>query len=546
VGFAGALVVAGFREAMHFFELLLMGQRDDFVKVATEMHPLRRLLTPVVGGCLAGLVLQYGMQLLRNHRSTTDYMEAFIVGDGHISVRASMIKSLSSLFSICSGGSMGREGAMVQLSAMVGSKLCRVMDFPTLERRTLVACGAAAGLASAYNAPLAATLFVSEIVVGSIAFEIVGPIIVSAVVANATMHDLLGYSPLFDIPDFGLASSWELLSYLFLGLLVGRMAPLYLTLLRRSSLAFARLPWPIFVRFLLGGLGLGVISVISPLVWGNGHSVVDSILTDPWTLKALLSVLVLKVLATAMTVGSGAVGGVFTPTLLVGAATGAIWGKQIHQFLPHLIGPAAAYAVVGMGAFLAATTRAPMMAIILLFEMTRDYDLVLPLMTACMAANYVALPYGTSMYAEALKRERAGDQADFSLLGRLVPGPVLTVREEDDLEILNQKFMLSPYNHVQVVDREGRWVGVLGRKAFLAAAPEATAGQLIHPGSRNLESTMSLQEALHAASEIPSELMPVVEPDSAKFLGTVAKSDLLTHLERSLNAISCEHAKPRS
>ena len=534
VGFFSAVVVAAFRECMVGFEMALMGASQDFVLVAEEMDPWQRVFTPVLGALLAGLTLQYGMRLVKGSRAPTDYMEAFNVGDGHISIKASLIKSTCSLFSICSGGSMGREGAMVQLSAMVGSTVCRILQFPASQRRILVACGAAGGLASAYNAPLAATVFVAEIVVGSISFSIVAPIIVSAVIADATMHDLLGFKPIFSIPDFSLVSGPELFLYLLVGAVAGRMAPLYLTLLKTASTTFAKLPGPVFLRFTLGGLGLGLISLLSPKVWGNGHSVVDSIFNDPWTWQALAALFVLKILATASTVGSGAVGGVFTPTCMIGATLGGVLGAFFHHLAPLYTGPVAAYALVGMGAFLAATTRAPLMAILMLFEMTRDYDMMLPLMIACMAANYIALPYGATMYTEALKREHQGDTSgEFSVLGSLVPGPPLAVKHSDDLDTVRHHLMLTPYNHLHVVDDHGRWLGVLRREAANAADQQACAADLLQQRQQSLHAGMTLQEALHAASQIPSELLPVVEKETSRFLGTVSKSELLNYLERA-------------
>lgn len=534
IGFLGAVVVAGFRETLGFLELLLTGHgnEEELSRVAGELSPVRRLLTPALGGLLAGLVMQYGARLTRHHRSTTDYMEAFIVGDGHIGGRASLVKSVSSLFSICSGGSMGREGAMVQLSAMVGSKLSRLFDFPAPTRRVLVACGAAAGLASAYNAPLAATVFVAEIVAGSIEFEIVAPIVVSAVLANATTQDLLGYHLVFRMPQVSLVSHWELWLYLLLGVAAGYAAPLYLYLLKSSSRAFSRLPLPIAGRFCLGGLALGVITEISPLVWGNGHGVVSSILNEPWTVQALLGLMLLKVAATSMTIGSGAVGGVFTPTLLVGAAMGGALGVEAHRMFPELAGPQAAYAVVGMGALLAATTRAPMMAILMLFEMTQEYSMILPLMLACIAANYVAVPFRVSMYGEALKRTKGEPAEGFSLLGQLIPSN-LTVSADETVGAIKGKMMMTPYNHLHVVDEAGRWLGVVGRDTLREAVHESRAHQLIHPDSHYLESGMSLEEAVQTAIHIPSEMMPVVESGSRRFLGTMAKSDLLLHLQKA-------------
>lgn len=533
IGFLGALVTIGFREAVHLVEFALTGATGDLVEVAEGLSSWHRLATPILGGLIAGVILQHGMRLAKGRRRTTDYMEAVTVGDGFISIRASLVKSSSSLFSIGSGGSIGREGAMVQLAAMLGSTLCRILKFPTPQRRTMVACGAAAGIASAYNAPLAATVFVAEIVVGSIEFEVIAPIIVSAVIANATVHGLLGYEPMFQIPHITPVGHWELPFYLLLGILAGRLAPAYLWLLNKVGSGFQKMMVPNFVRLGLGGLGVGLISVISPQVWGNGESVVNSILQDPWPVTTLLALLLLKVAATALTVGSGAVGGVFTPTLFVGAVFGSLLGTFLHQWTPELVGPITAYVVVGMGAFLSATTRAPLMAILMVFEMTRQYEIVLPLMLASISANFLALPYGVSMYADSLKRTPKSLPADLTLLPILTPEVSESLPAEASLEMVKQKLAETPFNHIHVLDENKRWLGIIVRKTLSTAPANATARDLVLDGGRYLLSSMSVTDAVKVASEISSELLPVLEPSTHRFLGTVSQSDLIAALNNT-------------
>ncbi len=371
--------------------------------MALGLAPWQRLLLPLVGGLLAGLILEQIGARLRG-RKTTNYMEAVAVGDGWISVRQSLVRSASSLVTVASGGSIGREGAMVQLSAMVASTIGRVARLPRDRLRLLVAAGAAAGLAAAYNAPIAATLFVAEIVLGSIAIQHIGPLIVAAVIANVTVHDVMGYAPVYEIPTFSLVSDWELGLYLLLGIFAGHTGPLFLGLLKQTHRAFARLRMPLAGRMALGGLIVGAISLYEPAVWGNGYSVVNTVLHEPWAWQALLTVMVLKMIATAATHGSGAVGGVFTPTLFVGALLGVLFGTAVHALMPVGTGPPSAYAVVGMGAMLAATTQAPLMSIMMVFEMTMDYKIVLPLMLAVVTAHYTVLRYVDvgPMYAESL------------------------------------------------------------------------------------------------------------------------------------------------
>ncbi len=410
VGLLGALVTVLFRDGIHGLEWLLVGHSGSLVMMALGLSPWPRLLLPAVGGLVAGLILEQIGARLRG-RKTTDYMEAVAVGDGWISIRQSLVKSASSMVTVASGGSIGREGAMVQLAAMVASTIGRVTRFPRDRLRLLVAAGAAAGLAAAYNAPIAATLFVAEIVLGSIAIQHIGPLIVAAVIANVTVHDIMGYAPIYEIPAFKLVSDWELGLYLVLGIAAGHTAPIFLGLLTYSHRAFARLPLSLAGRMALGGLIVGAISMYEPAVWGNGYSVVNTVLHEPWGWQALLTVMALKMLATAATHGSGAVGGAFTPTLFVGALLGVLFGAVVHAVLPVVTGSPIAYAVVGMGAMLAATTQATLMPIMMVFEMTMDYEIVLPLMLAVVTAHYTVLRYVdvAPMYVESLLPRETDD-----------------------------------------------------------------------------------------------------------------------------------------
>lgn len=531
VGFGAALVTVGFREAVHAVEYLVTGHSGSFVDAASALPPWRRMLTPALGALLAGLILQYGMSFTTGRRGRTNYMEAVILGDGFISVRGSLVKSLSSLTSISSGGSIGREGAMVQLSAMLGSTLCRILRFPAPQRRIMVACGAAAGIASAYNAPLAGAVFVAEIVIGGIEFDTTAPLIVSAVIANATVHGLLDYAPVYQIPPMRMESSWEFFFFVILGMIAGRLAPIYLWLLQGSSKVFRKLRIPLSLKLLIGGLGLGCISIVTPQVWGNGYSVVNSILHDPWTVSMLLVILILKVAATALTVGSGAVGGVFTPTLFVGATLGSLVGHLFLTAVPELTGSTQVYAVVGMGAFLSATTQAPLMGVLMVFELTRQYDIVLPLMLASITASYLALPYGRAMYGTSFKKETEGKVSPLSVLAHDFPQ---AIEEEASLEAVRERFQEVPSNYLSVVDSEERWLGVIGRKDVAGELGDGiVARDLVRPAKHYLESKMTLERAVEAASEIPSELMPLLDSKNSKFLGTVAKSELLAVVSRS-------------
>ena len=236
---------------------------------------------------------------------------------------------------------------------------------------------------------------------------LLGPLVVASVIANIVIRQFLGYEAVYQMPRFDFVSGWEVFFYVGLGVLAGMLAPLFLRLLDTAKERFGALPVPLFLRLALGGLVVGVLSLQVPQVWGNGYSVVNSILHTQWAWQALAMVLVFKVLATASSAGSGAVGGVFTPTLFVGAALGSLYGLTMNALAPATASVASSYAVVGMGAFLAATTYAPLMSILMIFEMTLSYEVMLPLMLACISGFVIAQRIRpASVYAKSLASNR--------------------------------------------------------------------------------------------------------------------------------------------
>lgn len=279
-GMLGALATELFRLALHFTDVKLLGQGRGMVALARSLPPWARITMPACGGLIAGLLLLLARRAVVQ-KETSDYMEAIVLGDGRIPVAQTLMRSASSLISIASGGSIGREGSMVQLSALSTSLLGRFFKFPGERLRLLVACGAAAGLTAAYNAPIAGAFFVAEIVLGSIAMESVGPIIVAAVASNIVMRALPGYQPVYEMPPFPAVAGVEVLLFALLGVLLGGVAALFLHGLAVSRKAFSSLPIPLPFRLALGGLAVGLISVPIPEVWGNGYSVVKATLNKP-------------------------------------------------------------------------------------------------------------------------------------------------------------------------------------------------------------------------------------------------------------------------
>jgi CIC family chloride channel protein len=548
IGFCGALTSIVFRVATDLLRgLFISNTSGGVVESFAHLSPWLRLIIPAIGGLIAGAIIQLGVKW-KSSVSTTDYMEAVVLGDGKISARRSLVKCLSSLFTIASGGSIGREGPLVQLASLVASLAGRWRHWSTPRLRLLVGCGAAAGIASAYNAPIAGALFVAEIVLGSVAMEIFGPLVFSSVVATLTVRGFLGGDPLYEIPSFRLNTNSEIIPYLLLGVVAGLIAPWFIRLLRESERLAARIKAPVYVKMCVGGLIVGALAIVHPEVCGNGYSAVNAVLRGKWLWDTLAVILIFKVLATSATFGSGAVGGVFTPTLFVGAGLGFLFGDGLSYLPGHFVQNPSSFALVGMGAFLAAATHAPIMAIIMIFELTLDYQIILPLMLACVVAYYTSSSFERrSIYSEALRRKGAGDyrrQLAELHVRDLVKSDPLTISPRARFAEIGEKFVATRFNYLYVTEKN-HFLGAVSLhdiKSYLNAPELAAlviAGDILRDHFPVIPAHASLTEALERFSRHDSERLPVVNnARDGTLIGSISKTDIILALAGSKTSVS--------
>ncbi len=536
-GVVGASATIAFREGINGLQWLMVGKTVSLVDMARGLDWPLRIAIPTLGGVVAGLLLAWARRT-DTGETKPDYMEAIAIGDGRIPVRQSLLRSLSSMCTIASGGSIGREGSMIQLAALCSSLTGQWLRFDPARLRLLVACGAAAGITSAYNAPIAGAVFVTEIVLGSIAMQSFGPILVASVTANIMMRELAGYAPPYEMPVFPAVSGAEVILFIGLGILAGALAPRLLQLLDLSRRLFGRSKLPLPLRLGVGGLLVGLMSLLMPEIWGNGYEVVNALLHNPWPWTMLLAVLALKVAATAMTVGSGAIGGIFTPTLFFGAVVGCLFGQLAQALWPGATSAPFAYAIVGMGAFLAAATSAPLMAILMIFEMTLSYQVMLPLILCCVVAYFVARSVDEqSMYEITIRRNRA-EQERLRLkairLGELIQPAVTVMPLDASIASLMQVFVEHPVKYIYIVDAAQRYCGVVALKDISHdlltghGQPDKTAADFVCQDIRPLTPDMSLGNALEHFMTHQGERLPVVRADDDPvLLGAVHKTSLL-------------------
>ncbi|MCI2809298.1 ClcB-like voltage-gated chloride channel protein [Eoetvoesiella caeni] len=549
VGVLGALATVLFHEGIYLLQRLFTGSQGSIVGVMQALPWYGRVVFPMLGGVAAGMLLAWAARIKAS--SNSDYMEAVAIGDGRLSIRQGLLRSLSSLSSVASGGSIGREGAMVHLSSLSASAIGRFASFDTSRLRLLVACGAAAGVAAAYGAPVAGALFIAEIVLGTMAIQSVGPLLIAAALSNATMRWVGHYHVTYPVIESGSAfSAAHILPFVLLGIVSGVLAPQFLRFLDLARKGFRRLGLPLPLRLGLGGLLLGGLLVFMPSVAGNGYSVVVSLLHQPWAWQAVVLMLVCKVAATAFTVGSGAVGGVFTPTIFVGAAFGSLFGQIILLAWPDLAVSPYLFTLVGMGAFLGAATGAPLMAILMIFEMTLSYQVVVPLMLACVLAHFVSRAIAeVAMYDVTLARERdivLRRQLRHTKLAELVRPAQTVIATTAPVQEALQMFMEYPVKYLYVVNERNIYQGVIAQQDLTSlllvhgAVQDKRAGDVLRLDFvKTLYADMGLDEAQDQFVKFQGERLPVVSRgDEPVLLGVVYKSSLLEQysaLKKSLD-----------
>ena len=534
IGLVAGLTSAAFREANVALKIVLTGESADIAMIARHLDSELRIIVPCVGGFLAGLALWMAGKLFQGLRSQ-DYLEVIRLGNGVISVRPTLFRLLSSLLTISSGPSIGREGGMVQLSALAASIMGRYYQVSMPRLRLMVACGGAAGMASAYNTPLAGALFIAEVVLQSLAIEALGPLIVSSLIAALTIRHWIGIRPIFDIPACSVPMDLAYWPVLGLGLLAGVLAPLFLWILEWVRNGFRGLCLPLPISLALGGALVGLISLEIPEVWGNGHNVVELLLNERPDMVWVLSFLILKVLATSVSVGSGAIGGVFTPTLVIGAALGWIYCYLWQMFWPHDAMDVVTGAALGMGAFLSATIHAPITAVMMIFEMTLNSNLLLPLIAITIISRYISAAIRpNSVYSQALGV--AQSRLPYLMhVADLQTTPSAVVSTHVLADQVSEMFCFSSLQHIWVVDESGQYQGQISlhaMKRFLGDESLAHI-QAVHVFMEDdlpvLSPDCALTDALSVFAGQEADRLPVVGSDR-RLLGEISKTDLLLML----------------
>lgn len=488
IGLLGGLGAVGFRECIRFFQLLAWHTDNVSLEYLRNLPNWWKVVSPAVGGLIVGAIIVRFAAEAKGH-GVPEVMEAVALRGGRIRPRVVVAKLVASGVCIASGGSVGREGPIVQIGSAIASSVGQWLRLGERRMRTLVGCGAAAGIAATFNAPVAGALFAVEIILGDFGVTQFSPIVISSVTATVVSRHFLGDFPAFEVPAYSLVSANELFAYGVLGIIAGLVALAFVRALYGAEDLFDRIRLPALLKPAVGGVLIGVIAIRFPEIFGVGYEAINEALTGILGWKLLLILVMVKIVAVSLTIGSGGSGGIFAPSLFIGAMAGGAVGTVVHSLWPELSGTPGAYALVGMGAVVAAGTHAPITAIVMIFELTGDYKIILPLMISCIIATLLATRMQkTSIYTLKLLRRGVVIRGGYSanVLAHLSVRDAMRdeyaeVGRADQLMPVISRFVERPGDSVLVTDSKRRLLGVITIDDIrpLMTDPESVRGLVI-------------------------------------------------------------------
>ena len=541
VGFVASLVTLAFRGVIDLINRLLFNSDSE---ITVAMHVWPWIFWPLLvgaGGVLAGFFLRYAVAIEKQETVKTDYLEVINARLDAVPTKTSLFRALSSIASIGSGASIGKEGPMVQLSALSGSLMGRW--FPQMRNSDIVAMAAAAGLSSVYHAPLASAIFVAEIAFGISALQRLIPLIVSSAVAVMTMWSLGFRSALYPLSEalFQMDIS-SLMMTILIGVVAGFAGWLLIKLIARSKTLFGRIK-SLPARLGLGGLVVGFLALISTDILGNGYEVIVKIIDGHYVLAGLIGLLVLKTLATTLSVGSNAVGGLFTPSLLIGALLGvalAQMGVVLH--LP--VGNTLLYAAIGMAAVLAAVSQAPLMAMLMVLEMTLNSSLLFPIMIASVLASMVVYRLQSASTYPVVSNHFSRSEAKFDFDNMrvdqlIIPGAALQPEESVGQALAVSSLKRERY--VYVINEAGQFLGVvsihdISRKVLSQEITlDSPVSNVMDDNFPCIYQNQSMREGWEAFARVTLERLPVLNnPQERRFMGALTKTSLIQKAQEFL------------
>jgi len=543
VGIISAFIAIGFRYLLFFFQNLFFYQELSGKEVEPVGHDMGLwvIVVPAIGGILVGLITRYIASEAKGH-GVPEVMESIALHGGKMRPRIVLFKALASALSIGSGGSVGREGPIIQVGSGAGSTIGQLLRLDADQVKILVGCGAAGGIAATFNTPVAGIIFALEIILLELKSRSFISLVISAFFATTVSRLFLGSHPAFEIPAYSFVSLYEIIFYLLLGILAGLTAILLIRLVYDTEHFFEnKISIPPHFKPALGGLLVGVIGYFLPQVFGYGYGTISQLLNQEILLTTVLLLFVFKILAFVLTIGSGASGGIFSPSLFIGAALGAAFGWIINTPYPEITAPIGAYALVGMAAVFAAVSRATLTAIIIIFELTLDYNIILPLMFSCVIADLIAWSFSPdTIYTKKLSMRGVKISQDMqaSRLDILQVGDVMNItfgsNQKDTVASIHERFVEGHYNMTCVVDDQKNLKGMITLKDINRIPIEERnqpVRDYMRPPRAIAYSDETLSECLFKMARNQMESLPVVTTtDDQKVIGQISRDEIISKM----------------
>lgn len=480
-GILCGIIAIVFRYLISGFQYLFF---DELGGLLSAFYPYYIIIIPAIGGVFVGLLTHYLAKETKGH-GVPEVITAVTLHGGKIRPIVAGVKALASAISIGSGGSAGKEGPIIQIGSAVGSTVAQKLGLTPYQTKVLVTCGAAGGIAAIFNTPIAGVLFGIELILREVKLRSLTAIIVSAVFATITAQVLLNYlgveaTYIFFLPQYTLKTSVEILFYILLGLVAGLVAILFTKSLYGVENIFERIKSPEFVKPAIGGLFVGVIGLVfflsvgNPYVFGIGFDTMSLLFEGQIVFAAIFALIFLKIIATSLTLGSGGSGGVFTPALFIGSMTGGAFGTVIHKIFPTITATYEAYAIVGMAAVFAGGSNAILTAIVLVFEMTGNYMIILPVMLACVVStSFYRFYMEDTIYTVKLRHqgiiiehEMDVNQMKTIKVKNIMKTDVETVPKELALLKLSEKIINTGHMAFPVVQGQNNLIGIVTHSDF--------------------------------------------------------------------------------
>ena len=512
------------------------------------------ILIPVIGGLIVGVMAKYGSEKIKGH-GIPEAMEAVLINRSKIEPKVALLKPISAAIAIGTGGPFGAEGPIIQTGGALGSLVGQVLHTTAVERKVLLACGAAAGMSATFNTPIAGVILAIELLLFEFKSRSFIPLVIASTLATAVHMQLLGSGAMFQVGamDFGIPHA--LLYYLALGPICGLAAVGLSKSLYWVEDSFEKLPVDMLWWPAIGALGLGIIGYFVPRVFGVGYDTIGAILNGQLAWKLLLIVMFAKFVALVLSLGSGTSGGLLAPTFMWSAAMGGLFAMIANHIFPSAHLSPGAFALVAMGAVFGAASRATFSFIIFAFEITRDYNSVLPLMLVAVIADGVAMLFmpKSSIMTEKLARRGLQVHQDYEadVLSQVTVGetmdknaPVISAgtKVKEVAERIGQHDPeLSRYHAMLIQDNAGKLTGIITRGDVLRALDTDPSGALTveQAGSTNVVVTYADESVSDAAAKMLQfdiGRLPVVDrADQRTVLGYVGRAEILAARMRRLH-----------